>query len=183
MSKNKVYISIGRHERYGTDMPIEREGMFRAYLTGLGLHQMLPACETIYHSPLPRAVSTAKFEAIGLGCSHILESEFLEESTPSFHIRRFFNQILAHTTEDVRYYHFVTHLPVIEKLGLPFLATGEVCLLTAENWQEMMAENFTLQVLTSPVVDAQFYQKFDLTAETLLSFSENDIFAILNKCE
>ncbi|MBP5353065.1 MAG: histidine phosphatase family protein [Alphaproteobacteria bacterium] len=180
MPQNKVYISFGRHERYGSDTPIEREDMLAAYLTGTELKNILPPCATVYHSPLARAVATAKFEALGLGCTHLLESEFLEESAPSFEIKRFLNQVLVNAFADEFYYHFVTHLPVVEKLGLPFLGAGEVCLLTADDWSAMLAENFTVQVLKKPPLNAEIWHQ--VTAEDSLErLSTDEIYARLQK--
>ena len=133
MTENKFYLSMGRHGRYGSDTPIEREDMLCAYLSGCMLKVGLPKCETVYHSPLARAVTTARFEALGLGCSHILEVELLNYDASAVTIRKFINNLLQNTDENVNYYHFVTHLPVAEKLGLPFLSTGEICLLAADS--------------------------------------------------
>ena len=163
MPKNKVYLTFGRHERYGDDTAIAREDMLAAYHTGTLLATVLPPCATVYHSPLARAAETAKFEALGLCCNHLIETEFLEESAPKFTIQKFINGLLQNTDNAVQYYHFVTHLPVVEKLGLPFLAAGDVCLLTADNWAEMLAENFETQLLQKPALPLEIWQKFDLT--------------------
>lgn len=176
MQKNKFYLSIGRHERYGTDTPIEREDMVCAYLSGLVLGNILPPCETIYHSPLARAVETARFEALGMGCAHLLEVEALEESATTFTIRQFINNLLQNTENTVSYYHFVTHLPVAEKLGLPFLSAGEICLLTADNREEMLKENYTLQVIKRPEVPAEVWQKLNLTPQSLSRLSADEIY-------
>ena len=163
MPENKVYLTFGRHERYGDDTAIMREDMLVAYQTGTLLAAVLPPCATVYHSPLARAAETAKFEALGMGCNHLIETEFLEENTPKFTIQKFINGLLQNTDDMVQYYHFVTHLPVVEKLGLPFLAAGDVCLLTADNWAEMLAENFETRILHKPTVSLEIRQKFDLT--------------------
>jgi len=176
MAENKFYLSIGRHERYGTDTAIQREDMLCAYLSGLQLKEWLPKCEAVYHSPLARAVVTARFEALGLGCSHILEVEALEENAPTFVIRRFINNLLLNTDEDVHYYHFVTHLPVIEKLGLPFLGAGEICLLTAENREEMLKENFSLQVIKTPEVGVELWRDLDLSVQKLSQLTTDEIY-------
>ena len=183
MEKNKFYLTIARHERYGTDTPIEREDMLVAYLSGVMLKSCLPPCDTVYHSPLARAVSTARFEALGLHCSHLLEIAELEESTPTYTIHRFINNLLQNTTEDVQYYHLVTHLPVAEKLGLPFLGAGEMCLLTAENKTEMLKENFTIQVLKRPEIPTELCQKVNLTISGLSDLSEDEIYKRLADLE
>jgi len=183
MEKNKFYLTIGRHERYGTDTPIEREDMLVAYLSGVMLKSCLPPCDTVYHSPLARAVSTARFEALGLHCSHLLEIAELEESATAFETRKFLNNLLQNTDENVFYYHFVTHLPVIEKMGLPFLGAGEICLLTAENKTEMLKENFTLQVLKRPEIPLELWQKADLTISALDLLSEDEIYKRLADLE
>lgn len=169
-------MSIGRHERYGMSTPIEREDMLCAYLSGLHLKVCLPQCETVYHSPLARAVSTARFEALGLQCSHILEIPELDESATAFETRMFLNNLIQNTDESVCYYHFVTHLPVIEKLGLPFLGAGDICLLTAENKEQMMAENSTIKIISKPTITPELLQKTELTVSGLAKLSEVEIY-------
>lgn len=176
MLKNRFYLSFGRHERYGTDTPIEREDMFCAYLSGLQLKNCLPACETVYHSPLARAVSTARFEALGMQCTHILEVAELRDDATAFAVKRFLNNLLQNTDESVCYYHFVTHLPIVEKLGLPALGMGEICLLQADGKEEMLAENYTMQIIPKPQIDLQLLQKTNLTISELALLSENEIY-------
>lgn len=176
MPENKFYLSIGRHERYGTDTAIEREDMLCAYLSGLLLDTCLPVCETVYHSPLARAKETARFEALGMGCTHLLEVDALEENAPTFTIRKFINNLLQNTDDNVSYYHFVTHLPVAEKLGLPFLGAGEICLLTAENREEMLKENYAMQVIKKPEVPTEMWQDLDLTPQSLAQLSADEIY-------
>lgn len=176
MQKNKFYLSIGRHERYGTDTPIEREDMLCAYLSGLLLKSYMPPCETVYHSPLARAKETARFEALGMNCTHLLEVDELEESATTFTIRKFINNLLQNTDDKVSYYHFITHLPVAEKLGLPFLGAGEICLLTAENKEEMLRENYTLQIIRKPEVPMEMWQQLDLTSQNLIQLSADEIY-------
>lgn len=179
MSQNKVYITIGRHEHYGFDTAIEREDMLVAYQTGKMLANVLPTCETVYHSPLARAVETARFEALGLGCSHIIETEFLDEDTPKNTVQKFINTLLQNTSDDVFYYHFVTHLPVVEKLGLPFLGAGDLCLLTANSWSEMLAENFKVQVITAPEVPVEVWRKSNLKKNELNKLASDEIYSCL----
>lgn len=181
MTENKFYLSMGRHGRYGSDTPIEREDMLCAYLSGCMLKAVLPKCETVYHSPLARAVTTARFEALGLGCSHILEVEALNEDAPAFTIRKFINNLLQNTDEKVNYYHFVTHLPVAEKLGLPFLSTGEICLLAADSKEEMLKENFELNIIKKPEISLEMWQETGLTASALRLLSEDEIYQILSR--
>ena len=172
----EFYLSFGRHERYGSDTPIEREDMIAAFLTGRQFKDWLPACTAIYHSPLARAVETARFEALGMGTEHMLCVEVLDENSSKFTIQKFINELLRYTEDTVSYYHFVTHLPVIEKLGLPFLGAGEVCLLSAKNKDEMLAENFTLQVIKRPQISAKIWQKLSLTPESLRKLNADDIY-------
>lgn len=176
MAENKFYLSFGRHERYGIDTAIQREDMLCAYLSGVQLKEWLPQCTTVYHSPLARAVVTARFEALGMGCSHILETDALEESAPTFTIHKFINNLLENTDEDVSYYHFVTHLPVVEKLGLPFLGAGEICLLSADNKEEMLKENFTLQVIKKPEIPVKLWRSLDLTLQKLAQLSTDEVY-------
>lgn len=183
MEKNKFYLTIGRHERYGTDTSIEREDMLSAYLSGVMLKSCLPPCYTVYHSPLARAVSTARFEALGLQCSHLLEIAELEESTPTYTIRKFINNLLQNQDDDGQYYHMVTHLPVVEKLGLPFLGAGEMCLLTSENKFEMLKDNFTVEILKKTEVTLDLWQKTNLTISDLSSLSEDEIYKRLADLE
>ena len=181
MADTKVYLSFGRHERYGFDTPILREDMVSAYLTGLHLRQILPPCATVYHSPLARAAETARFEALGMNCEHLLETEFLTENAPKFTVQKFVNSVLINTENSVRYYHFVTHLPVVEKLGLPFLGAGDVCLLTADNWTEMSAENFNMQTIRRPEMQAFLWMKRQQTSEDLEKLSADDIYRLLQE--
>lgn len=174
--QNKVYITIGRHEHYGFDTAIEREDMLVAYQTGKMLANILPSCETVYHSPLARAVETARFEALGLGCLHIIETEFLDEDAPKYIVQKFLNSLLQNTSDDVSYYHFVTHLPVVEKLGLPFLGAGDVCLLTADNWKEMLAENFSVQVINAPKVLPEIWHKLKVERTVFGKLSADEIY-------
>lgn len=178
---HKFYLSFGRHERYGSDTAIEREDMLAAFLTGLELKKWLPECTTVYHSPLERAVETARFEALGMGVEHLLCVEALEESATKFTINKFINELLHYTDETVQYYHFVTHLPVAEKLGLPFLGAGDVCLLSTENKDEMLCENFKLQVINKPKIPLEMWQKTGLTAGTLDTLSADEIYRILSE--
>lgn len=179
MPQNKFYLSFGRHERYGSDTAIEREDMLAAFLTGRQLKLWLPECATVYHSPLERAVETARFEALGLKTEHLLCVEAMEESATKFEINKFINELLNYTDDTVAYYHFVTHLPVVEKLGLPFLGAGEVCLLTAENKDEMLAENFKLQIIKKPQVGAEIWQKLNLTPDGLEKMSADEIYQLV----
>ena len=181
MPQTEFYLSFGRHERYGNDISIEREDMIAAYLTGLQLKEWLPECATVYHSPLARAAETARFEALGMGCGHLLCVEALEESATKFEVNKFINELLHYTDETVRYYHFVTHLPVVEKLGLPFLGAGEICLLTAANKDEMLAENFKLQVIKKPEISVQIWQKLTLTPQILEKMSADEIYLKLKE--
>src|SRR5574344_1383071 len=132
---NSVYLSFGRHGRYGTDSAIEKSSMLEAFLMGKRLKAELSPVATIYHSPIARAVETAKFQSLGMQCNHLLEVEDLAEDTPTFVINKFINQLLCNSEDKVSHYHFVTHLPVIEKLGLPELSAGNVCICSAQNWQ------------------------------------------------
>ena len=181
MSESKFYLSIGRHGRYGSDTPIEREDMLCGYWSGFMLKAVLPECETVYHSPLARAVTTARFQALGMGCSHILEVGELDEDTPSFTIRRFINNLLQNTDENVHWYHLVTHLPVAEKLGLPFLGAGDICLLIADSKEEMLQENFEIQMIKKQEIPLEIWQKIGLTAADLKLMSEDEIYQRLNR--
>ncbi len=183
MVDTKVYLSFGRHERYGFDTPILREDMVAAYLTGLQLKQILPACTTIYHSPLERAAETARFEALGMNCEHLLETEFLIEDAPKFTIQKFVNNIITNTDSSVHYYHFVTHLPVVEKLGLPFLGAGDVCLLAANTWADMLAENFGVQVIHRPEIEAFLWTQFKKTSEDIETLTSDAIYNLLQNME
>lgn len=179
MPENKVYLTFGRHERYGDDTAITREDMLAAYQTGILLGTILPPCATVYHSPLARAAETARFEALGMRCDNLLETDFLTEDTPKFTIQKFINGLLQNTDDTVQYYHFVTHLPVVEKLGMPFLAAGDVCLLTADNWAEMLAENFETQLLHKPTIPSEILRHFDFADYN--SLTADEIYRILNK--
>lgn len=163
MTPPKVYLSVGRHQRYGCgDTAILRDDMPKAYLTGKMLRQLLPPCTAVYHSPLARAVETAQFTALGLQCSHLLEITALAEDTPKYEVQKFLNALWQNSDDSAAYYHLVTHLPVVEKLGLPFLGTGEVCLLSADSWADMLAENYTVQKLPLPEEAEALWLRFHL---------------------
>lgn len=180
MTPSKFYLSFGRHERYGSDTAIEREDMLAAFLSGQQLKSWLPQCATVYHSPLARAAETARFEALGISVSHLLCVEALTENATKFEVNKFINELLCHTEDNVAYYHFVTHLPVVEKLGLPFLAAGEICLLSAANKNEMLAENFEIQIIKKPAINAKFWQKINLTPTTLEKLGTEEIYQKLS---
>ena len=176
-NNNKVYLSFGRHGRYGRDTAIERLSMLEAYLSGKYLLNNYPTCDTLYHSPIARAVQTAEFRALGMNCEHLIETQKLSENTPTFEIRKFINTLLAQSSNE-RHYHFVTHLPVIEKLGLGELGCGETIVLEADNWEEMLAENFEQKLL--PVSDfdkcAGLLQKIGYTAQEFSIVASEEIF-------
>ena len=93
MDDRKVYLSFGRHGRYGIDTAIEHMSMLEAFLGGRRMALMLPPCDTVYYSPVPRAVMTAKFRALGLQCQHLLKCRELEEDMTTFIIKRFVGNI------------------------------------------------------------------------------------------
>lgn len=170
-------MSFSRHERYGSDTPIGREGMVRTFLLAQKLRTILPECETVYYSPIARAKQTAEFQALGLGCPHLLESEFLIENAPTFAVRKFINQVILNTSEDIKYYHFVTHLPVLEKLGLPVWSAGAICVLSASSWMDMLAENFEVQTFEPLPLTADFYLDFAENLEDFEKMSAEKIYA------
>ena len=176
MAPNNFYLSFGRHGRYGTDTPILRSDMIAAFLSGKQLQEFLPSCAAIYHSPLARAEQTALFQALGMKCNHLLCVNYLIENATKFEINKFINQLLQNSDDTVSYYHFVTHLPVVEKLGLPFLGAGEICLLSAENKEAMLAEDFSVQLIKKPEISAEIWQKLHLTPPQLESLSAAEIY-------
>lgn len=54
---------------------------------------------------------------------------------------------MALADENVFHYHFITHFPVIEKLGLLDLGMGQMCVCEAESWEEMLCDNFRVRKL------------------------------------
>lgn len=180
MKNNKVYLSFGRHGRYGRDTAIDRLSMLEAYLSGKVLKENYPSCDTLYYSPIARAAQTAEFRALGLECYHTIEAPKLSEDTPTFEIRKFLNNILTQCLNE-HHLHFVTHLPVIEKLGLGELGCGEIIVLEAHDWQEMLSENFSLKVFPVPDMDEvlMLLQKIGLTAEKYNNMPAQDIFRLL----
>lgn len=176
-NSDKVYLSFGRHGRYGLDTSIERLSMLEAYLSGKYLAQNYPLCDTLYHSPIARAVQTAEFRALGMGCGHLIETQKLSEDTPAFEIRKFINTLLQ-LCDNERHLHFVTHLPVVEKLGLGELGCGEVIVLEAQNWQEMLAENFESKILPTADIESCVLalQKIGLSAQEFNSAAAYSIY-------
>lgn len=176
-AQNNVYLSFGRHGRYGRDTAIDRKSMLEAFLTGRRLQKELPPAETVYYSPIARAVQTAEFRALGMECTHTLPVPQLSEETPAFVCRKFINTLTVQANENVFHYHFVTHLPVVEKLGLPDLGAGEICVCAAENWQEMLADNFSVTIWSLPEQEKThaLMRALALTEETMLTCSPVDI--------
>lgn len=174
--QNSFYLSFGRHERPGRNTAIEKEDMLTAFAMGNQLREWLPPCETVYYSPLPRTEETALFQALGLNCRNIVSNENLHESAPKFNIKRFVDQVVLNAQENVFYYHFVTHLPVIEKLGLPELGTGDVCLLSAISKDDMLAENFRVQIIRKNAMDFTFRQRMGLSSQDLTRLSPSEIY-------
>lgn len=177
----KVYLSFGRHGRYGSDTAIERMSMLDAFYSGRQLAETLPPCVTIFYSPVPRAVQTMQFRRLGLGCCRAVVRPELEESAPTFTIRRWRDSIVQNAEAGERHFHFVTHLPVLEKLGLPDLDAGSICICEADNWQEMLAENYEVRLWpkTSPEELQKLLQKMKITPETLERLNPDDIYRIL----
>ncbi len=185
MENNKVYLSFGRHGRYGRDTAVDRLSMLEAYLSGRFLIREYPPCDTLFYSPIARATQTATFRALGLGCTHNLEAQKLSEDTPTFEVRKFINTLLINCHKE-KHLHFVTHLPIIEKLGLGELSCGEVCILEAKNWPEMLSENFELKILPVPDIEesAACLQKIGYLAQEFNLAPPEDIFnrlALLHK--
>ena len=152
LENNKVYLTFGRHGRYGNDTAIERLSMLEAYLSGKELKKICPPCDIVFHSPIARAVQTAEFRALGLDCEHLTETQKLSEDCPAFEIKKFLNFLLV-GCDNERHLHFVTHLPVIEKLGLGELGCGEIFVCEADSWQEMLCENFTIKLMSCPDIE------------------------------
>lgn len=165
---SRVYLSFGRHGRYGTDTAIDRVAMLESYIIGCRLREELPPCDAVYHSPIARAVLTAQFRTLGLDCSTLREIYQLSDETPTFEIRKFINNLLLKTDEPTRHYHLITHLPVIEKLGLPELGCGEVCVCAANSWDDMLAENYSRRVINT----ATLAETTDLLAQLRISETE-----------
>lgn len=178
MPQNNVYLSFGRHGRYGNDTAIDRTSMLEAYLLGVYLKNNYPLCETIYYSPIARAVETAKFRALGIGCNHKIETDNLTENSPKFVIQKFINQVLLNTDNNIRHYHFVTHLPVIEKIGLPCLGAGEICLCEAQNWEQMLSENYSVKIITNPSFQKieRLLHEMNFTIESIQMLMPDEIY-------
>ncbi len=183
MPKTGVYLSFGRHGRYGRDTAIERQSMLEAFLSGQQLFKSLPTTESVYFSPIARAAQTAKFRALGLNCPNLIETDFLLENASAFSTRCFIEHLVstAMGKEDtLKHYHFVTHLPVIEKLGLSCLGAGEICICQAANWQDMLCSNFTTTIITNPPADeiAVLQHKMNVSPAELENLSADKIFSL-----
>lgn len=178
MNQSKVYLSFGRHGRYGVDTPIDRCSMVEAFLSGIWLSVNLPKVETVYHSPIERAVQTAKFRALGLKNNHLISTPSLTEDASTFIIRKFINNVISLANENIYHYHFVTHFPVIEKLGLPDLGTGEICLCEADSWEEMLCDNFQTRKLQEMIPSTVFnvLKKINITKNEFDLISSDDLY-------
>lgn len=183
MDDSRVYLSFGRHGRYGHDTAIEHMSMLEAFWGGRMMASKLPPCDVIYYSPLARAVMTARFQGLGIHCRYFLESKELEEDMSTFVVRKFVDNIIQSSTPEERHYHFVTHQPIIEKLGLPELDTCGICFCVAENWQEMLAENYEIVKLPRPTGEELFelMQKLRIEPEDLEKFSPNGVYSALSR--
>lgn len=183
MDDSRVYLSFGRHGRYGHDTAIEHMSMLEAFWSGRMMASKLPPCDVIYYSPLARAVMTARFQGLGMHCRYFLESKELEEDMSTFVMRKFVDNIIQSSTPEERHYHFVTHQPIIEKLGLPELDTCGICFCVAENWQEMLAENYEIVKLPRPTGEELFelMQKLRIEPEDLEKFSPNGVYSALSR--
>lgn len=183
MDDSRVYLSFGRHGRYGHDTAIEHMSMLEAFWGGRMMASKLPPCDVIYYSPLARAVMTARFQGLGMHCRYFLESKELEEDMSTFVVRKFVDNIIQSSTPEERHYHFVTHQPIIEKLGLPELDTCGICVCVAENWQEMLAENYEIVKLPRPTGEELFelMQKLRIEPEDLEKFSPNGVYSALSR--
>lgn len=183
MDDSRVYLSFGRHGRYGHDTAIEHMSMLEAFWGGRMMASKLPPCDVIYYSPLARAVMTARFQGLGMHCRYFLESKELEEDMSTFVVRKFVDNIIQSSTPEERHYYFVTHQPIIEKLGLPELDTCGICFCVAENWQEMLAENYEIVKLPRPTGEELFelMQKLRIEPEDLEKFSPNGVYSALSR--
>ncbi len=183
MDDRKVYLSFGRHGRYGIDTAIEHMSMLESFLGGRLLAEKLPPCDAIYYSPIARAVATSKFLGLGMRCRNLLESKELEEDISTFMVRRFINGIIQNSTPENKHYHFVTHQPVIEKLGLPELDTCGICFCVAENWQEMLAENYEIIKMPRPSHSELFslLKALRIEPDDLERFSPNGVYSALSR--
>lgn len=182
MANKQASLCFARHGRYGSDTFIDRQSMLEAFLQGKLLKNIFSDCETVYHSPIPRAVQTANFLALGMNCSHLVEAPQLSENEPTFGIQKFITGILLNTEGNKCAYLFVTHLPVIEKIGLPDLGCGEMCLCNAENTTEMLAENFTTQKIPVPNIDnvVHLMEQINVSADELNRLSADEIYSRLS---
>ncbi len=183
MNNNKVYLSFGRHGRYGHDTAIEHMSMLESFWGGRLLAEKLPPCDAVYYSPIARAVATSKFQGLGMRCQHLLESKELEEDISTFMVRKFVNNIIQNSTLENKHYHFVTHQPVIEKLGLPELDTCGICFCVAENWQEMLAENYEIIKMPRPSHNELFalLKALRIESDDLERFSQNGVYSALSR--
>ena len=183
MDDNKVYLSFGRHGRYGAHTAIEHTSMLEAYLSGRNLSAKLPECQTVFYSPIPRAVQTAKFRGLGLGCRRFSAQEALKEETATFTIRQLVNSVIQSAEPEERHFHFVTHQPVIEKLGLPELDTCGICICAADSWTDMLSENYEVSRWPAPTIDEMhsLLQAVRIEPEDLEKFSPDGVYSALSR--
>ena len=180
MPQNKrFYLSFGRHGAPAADTGIRREDMLKAFLIGTDLRHWLSPCCRVYHSPLARAATTAKFQALGLGCRNVTVAPDLDECASKFAVQQFVDRVITDKPVGASYFHFVTHLPIIEKLGLPALSTGEVCLLSADSVDDMRAYNYNTQIIAVPHEEQQLWHLSNLHAEELSALSADEIYRLL----
>ncbi len=183
MDDNKVYLSFGRHGRYGANTAIEHPSMLEAYLSGKQLAEKLPKCQTVFYSPVPRTAQTAKFRSLGLGCRRYSAQAALKEEATTFSIRQLVNSVIQSAEPEERHFHFVTHQPVIEKLGLPELNTCGICVCVAESWPDMLAGNYEVRRWPAPTTDEMHYllQVLRIEPEDLEKFSPDGVYSALSR--
>lgn len=149
-----VTLSIGRHESYteATSLPLDDEGLARAWLSGKVIKEQIGAPQLIIASPLARAQATALLRAAAFGGVSIETSPELDENSSEPKVLGFLAELyLRATGNNIGHIHLVSHAPTIHFLNQRYtpLNCGEILVKTAENWQKI-EEDTVQKVLLCP---------------------------------
>lgn len=183
-----VILSIGRHESYCgcRNLPLNNEGLVRAWLSGEIILHLLSKPEMIYSSPLARAVATAELRTAAMGDIAVFVDDLLQENASFMEAQTFLCHLfekIAHT--DVKHVHLVTHAPTATNLNhgdFAPLDTGDIMVWTADDWQEMAYGTHQTGIIrmNEHLNKAKFAEALKMV-ETYQDTNLEELIAILNQ--
>lgn len=150
-----VKLSIGRHESYAAaqNLPLDNEGLARAWLSGKVIEEQIGAPQLIIASPLARAQATAFLRAAALGGVSIETAPELDENASEPEVLGFLTELYLQAEQNnIGHIHLVSHAPTAHLLNQRYtpLNCGDILVKTAESWHNM-AEDTTQRVILRPV--------------------------------